>query len=243
MRPEEFAEKLREVLGERIRSIVLYGSAAAGDYLEKGSDFNVLVVLNRLGLAELRQLVPVCRKWRREGNPPPLLFTEARLVRSCDVFPIEILDIKEAHRVLWGEDIVENLPVARENLRHQLEYELKARLIQLRQGYLDAEGKSKPLIQLLVRSLSSILVLARAALRLAGEEVPREKMEALRRLAGHVEFSTRPFETVFRLKGGSLKPGEVDAETLFEEYLRSVEQLADGIDRWLEGEPASDESK
>ncbi|GAB4250915.1 MAG: hypothetical protein Kow00109_26720 [Acidobacteriota bacterium] len=236
MTPEEFAKKLREDLGDRVRSIVLYGSAAAGDYLEKGSDFNILVVLDRLGLDELRRLVPACRKWRREGNPPPLLFTAERLARSCDVFPIEILDIQEAHRVLWGEDVVANLPVARENLRHQLEYELKARLIQLRQGYLDVEGKAKPLVQLLVRSLSSILVLARAALRLTGGEAPRDKMEALRRLAAHVDFATRPFETVFRLKEGSLKPREVDAENLFAEYLHSVEQLADGIDRWLETE-------
>ncbi|HOM99130.1 MAG TPA: nucleotidyltransferase domain-containing protein [Acidobacteriota bacterium] len=233
MKPEEFAEELRQVLGERLRSVVLYGSAAAGDYLGKGSDYNLLVVVKRLGLEELKLLARLVHDWKKAGNPPPMLFTWDRLLQSCDVFPIEILDIKEAHRILAGEDIVQKLPVALENLRHQLEYETKARLIQLRQGFLESEGKKRLLLRLLVSSVSSILVLARGTLRLLGETPPAMKMPALHRLSERTGIPAEPFETVFHLKQGSLKPRSVDLEQLFGSYLAAVEHLADFVDAFV----------
>ncbi|HRR56539.1 MAG TPA: hypothetical protein P5057_06200, partial [Acidobacteriota bacterium] len=146
---------------------------------------------------------------------------------------IEILDIKEAHRILAGEDIVQKLPVALENLRHQLEYETKARLIQLRQGFLESEGKKRLLLRLLVSSVSSILVLARGTLRLLGETPPAMKMPALHRLSERTGIPAEPFETVFHLKQGSLKPRSVDLEQLFGSYLAAVEHLADFVDAFV----------
>src|SRR5437899_8447225 len=44
---------LKEALGPRLRNVVLYGSAARGDYHKARSDMNLLLVLEDLGVATL----------------------------------------------------------------------------------------------------------------------------------------------------------------------------------------------
>lgn len=233
MKPDQLVEKLKEALGPRLKSVLLYGSAAAGDHLGEGSDFNILVALERLGLDELNALVPISERWVKDGNPPPLLFVRDRFMQSADVFPIEILDIRESHEVLFGENIVMELEVSKENLRLQLEHELKGKLIQLRAAFLLTKRNSGRIVALMVDSLSSFLVLARAALRLLQDQVPAQKMEALKLLAGHFQFDTRAFETVQKLKEGTSKARDVDAEQLFSQYLRTVEALTDRVDSYI----------
>ena len=234
MTPEQLTAKLRDVCGPRLRSVVLYGSAVAGDYTEKRSDYNVLVVLDRLELPELKMVAGVTAGWIRAGNPAPLLFGRQQLARSADVFPIEIADIKSAHRVLFGDDVVADLPVRVENLRWQLEAELKEKLIALRERYLLTHGTPRRVTALLIDSLSALLALFRVALRLYQPDVPARKMDALAALARHVSFDTRPFETVSRLKEGARVRGLVP-DDLFADYLRATEQIIDAVDQLLHG--------
>lgn len=232
MTPEQLTAKLETACGPRLRSVVLYGSAVAGDYTERRSDYNVLVVLDRLGLPELKAVAGVTAGWIRSGNPAPLLFSHEQLVRSADVFPIEMADIKSSHRMLFGEDVVTNLPVKAENLRWQLESELKEKLIALRERYLLTYGSPRRVTELLIDSLSALLALFRGALRLYQPDVPTRKMDALVALAQHVPFDMRPFETILRLKEGDRVPG-LDPDDLFADYLRTTEQIVDAVDGLL----------
>jgi hypothetical protein len=52
-RLEQLVEKLKKAYGERLVSVVLYGSAAAGDHHAGFSDFNILCVLSVLTPREL----------------------------------------------------------------------------------------------------------------------------------------------------------------------------------------------
>jgi predicted nucleotidyltransferase len=231
--PEQLVEKLKVFSPTGIRSVVLYGSAAAGDYVGKRSDFNVLVVMERLGVEELKRFLSPSSEWVRAGNPPPLLFTLEELRGSADVFPIEILDLKDSHRVLLGEDVTSDIQVDMENLRLQLEHELKAKLIRLRERYLETGGKAKRIAELMIASLSSFLVLFRAALRLFQDQVPTVKVQAVRELSGHIPFDPSVFELIESLKEGTKKIGEVDPDQLFERYLLTVEGIVTAIDEHL----------
>jgi predicted nucleotidyltransferase len=235
MTPQQLTEQLRAACGSRLRSVVLYGSAAAGDYTGKRSNYNVLVVLDRIGLDELKALAPTTRTWVKAGNPPPLLFTHDRLRKSADVFPIEIADIKSSHETLFGENLLGDVPVHDENLRWQLESELKGALIALRERYLLTGGKPREVTELLIESLSTILVLFRAALRLYQSEVPSHKMDALAALTRHVPFDARPFETIAELKEGR-KPAGVVPDELFVSYLQTTETVVDAVDDYLHGQ-------
>ncbi len=233
MTPEKLVEELKQACPEGLKSVILFGSAAAGDRVEKTSDYNVLVVMKDLGLETLNALSKPAAAWAKAGNPAPMLFTEERLAQATDVFPIELLDIRECHKVLHGEDLVAGLEIDTKNLRLEIEHELRGQLIRLRQSYLLTQGKSRAVADLMTQSLSTFLVLFRASLRLFENEVPQKKFAALEKLATHLEFDVSIFQTVQSLKDGSKKAKEVAVEELFRTYLKTIECVIDAVDAYI----------
>ncbi|MDF7823149.1 nucleotidyltransferase domain-containing protein [Pontiellaceae bacterium B12227] len=233
MTPEKLVEELKQACPTGLKTVVLYGSAAAGDYAGKRSDYNVLVVTEDLNLSTLDALSKTASKWSQAGNPAPLLFTEERLSQATDVFPIELLDIRECHKILYGEDVVQGLEIDTKNLRLEIEHELRGKLIKLRQSYLLTGGKPKAVAELMVDSLSTFLVLFRASLRLFEEAVPQQKFQALEQLSNHLEFDASVFLTVQQLKAGTKKPKEVVVGDLFNTYLKTIECVIDAVDAYI----------
>src|SRR5881275_2917201 len=97
-------EDLRATHGDNLASVVLYGSAAAGDHVELRSDYNLLIALNRITPQDLRQAQAPMREWQRLGHPLPVYFTFAELHDAADVFPIEFHQMERARVVLYGRD-------------------------------------------------------------------------------------------------------------------------------------------
>jgi predicted nucleotidyltransferase len=229
--PEQFTETLKTVCGGNLQAVVLYGSAAAGDYAAKGSDYNLLIVLNDLHPSVLRGLAKPVAHWEKAGNPPPLLFTRKRLTEAADVFPVELLDMRDARKVLFGDDVIAGIHPDTANLRLQVERELSSALIQLRRSYLSACGSPRRLAALLTGSFSGVLTLFRAALRLHENPVPAEKFQSLERLNGYIPVGLESFRQIQALKTGALKIKKVDAGQLFEDYLKSIEAVVDAVDQ------------
>jgi len=232
MTSQAFSERIKTGLGPRLKSVILFGSAASGDHAGKRSDYNVLVVLDRLGLEELKVLSPLVRLWVKSGNPTPLLFTSKTLEKSVDAFPLEFAGIKESHHVLFGEDVVRDITVRTDSLYMELEHELKGKLMQLRGRYLMTQDQPAAVTELMIRSLSTFLTLFRGALRLYQREIPVKKLEALAALATHISIDTGVFETIVRLKAGEKVQGAVP-DKLFAQYLQAIESVVEAVDTVL----------
>ena len=56
MTSEQLVKALQEAMGPNLKSIVLYGSAAAGDFMPGVSGHDILIIAERLGAAELSAL-------------------------------------------------------------------------------------------------------------------------------------------------------------------------------------------
>jgi len=229
---EEMTEKLKSSLGSNLQTVILYGSAAAGDHTGKNSDYNLLVLTNSLDVTDLENVSHSSNKWVKQGNPPPLFFTAERFASSSDVFPIEIADIKDNHKILYGEDPFSDLKISQENLRLELEHELKGKLIQLRERFLETESKPKLVTDLMVNTLSTFLVLFKNALRLYKESPPIKKMEALAELNKHIPFDLEVFSIIEKVKKGE-KFKDLEPLDIFKRYLSSVEKVVDGIDTYI----------
>lgn len=229
MSPESFTDRLREALGSRLTMVALYGSAAVGDASEGYSDVNLMVVCSELGLEELDAIGPLSKDWARLGNPPPLLFEHERLMNSSHVFPIELLDIKENHRVLWGPDLLRALPISQSNLRFQLEHELKGKLIQLRESFLLSPNEERAILELMLQSLSAFQIMLKGALRFYEVSVPARKRDAVKHLARHVFFDLSVFEELQAIKDGESPEGLSleQARSLLDRYLEAIERSAD----------------
>src|SRR6185436_4805581 len=120
---DELVAQLRKVYGDQLRSVVLYGSAAAGEHIPKRSDYNVLVIVDTLTADSLRAASATARSWAEAGNPAPLTLTAAEWRGSVDIFPMEYADMIERHRVLHGESPFAGISVEPGDLRLQLEQE------------------------------------------------------------------------------------------------------------------------
>ena len=231
MTVEELVQQLRKVYGAELRAVVLYGSAAAGEYIAKRSDRNVLVVVDALDLERLRNEAAVARAWVEAGNPPPLTLTVDEWRGSADIFPMEVADILERHRVLHGTPPFDGMKVDREHLRLQVEQQAMGKLLQLRQGVLAAGADPGRLIELLEDSLSTFMVIFRAIARLQGDQPPADYQALSRQMAERAAFDPEPFVRVIRHVRGEAKLPKSEAEAVLAGYLTGLQTLVSHINR------------
>lgn len=230
MKPETLTQFIQQALGDQLLAVVLYGSSASGDYIEGQSDYNMLLLAKEWRSCDLDAMRDPLKKWLEIGNPAPLCFTQERFKAAADVFPMEMLDISESHRVLYGDDPVKNIEVDLSHLRHQVEFELRSKLLKLRQAYLQLRKPEKDLHQLLVNTLSSFQAVCRGALRLFSNEIPTDKLAATRDLGKQLNVPIDSFETIYRLKKDPALVKTQNMAELFDRYLEQIEAILDQID-------------
>jgi predicted nucleotidyltransferase len=225
MKLEELVSQLKLAYGDGLRSVVLFGSAVAGEHNAKSSDYNVLVIVDSLPLARLRAVAAVSKAWAEDGNPPPLTFTAREWKSSSDIFPMEYADILERHQILFGDPPFDGIRVAPSDLRLQVEQQTMGKLLQLRQATMGAGGDSKLQLEVLEKSLSTLMVIFRGVSRLAGQAPSQDYEELTSALAQRAGFSAEPFVKVIRHVRGTEKIAREDAAGILEGYLAAMERL------------------
>jgi predicted nucleotidyltransferase len=228
-------EDLRATHGDNLASVILYGSAAAGDHIELRSDYNLLIALNRITPEDLRLAQAPMREWQRLGHPLPVYFTVEELSDAADVFPIEFHQMANARIVLHGKDPFEFVKLSDNNLRHQTEYELRSKLIQLRRLYIPASVSIEKLCDLMSDSLASFAALFRAVLLLHRQEAPVAKPDVIRATAALLKLDAAPFERIFEFRTRDTLPqSEKEANELFGLYLTQIEHVVEDVDNLRE---------
>jgi hypothetical protein len=235
MKLDELVAQLGKVFGDRLRSVVLYGSAAgAGEHIPKRSDYNVLVVVDELTMDQLRASAAVARAWGEAGHPPPLTLTTDEWRASGDIFPMEYADILDRHRILHGTAPFDGIAVDRRDLRLQVEHEAMGRLLQLRRGVLAAGRDDKRQLELLASSLSAMMVVFRAVERLNGATPAADNETLSRDVARRAAFDAEPFvRVVHHVRGTGAIPA-AESTAVLEGYLRGAERLARYLDRYTD---------
>jgi hypothetical protein len=230
---DQLTSQLRDGFGEDLLAVVLHGSAARGDHMAGGSDLNVVAVVKDLSLDELARGGEAMRRWEQQGNRPVLFLSPEWIERSCDVFPLEFLDILESHVVVFGTDPFAGLTVSHANLRLQCESELKTKLLHLRTGYVEFHQDADQLCRLVAASYASIAAVGRGVLRLGGLPVPDSSQEVLREVARLCGLETAPFDQAAALKRRGPSALSMKASDLFKAYYGQVERLARAVDAGL----------
>jgi hypothetical protein len=229
---DDLVTQLSAVYGQELVSVALYGSAARGERVERHSDVNVFVVVERVTMEHLRREGAIAAAWRDAGNPPPLTLTRAEWVGSADIFPIEYGDILAHHKVLKGSLPLEGIRVDHEHLRLQLEHEAMSKLLRLRHTVLTAAGAEKILLEMLEGSSKALLTLLRATLRLVGDEPAADSELLCAQARDRLGLETSPVLRVIRHLRGKEKLTPRDAAAHVESYLGLAAGLVDYLDRY-----------
>jgi hypothetical protein len=216
--------------GARLVCLALYGSGVGQDFNPRASDLNFAIVLDRVDVGDLRRFHHWLPAWHRLGVATPLLIDRDFLRRARDVFPIELEDIRGAHRILAGEDVFSGIEVAAEDLRRELEQEARGKLLRLCVGYAETGGRKRDIEELMVQSVKSFAVIMRGVLRLrTGDAPPGLELT----IASFEQSSAQEFPAMLRAARVKLATAawDGDAESRFAAYLCEVERLVGVVDQ------------
>jgi len=174
-----YLQKFLELYLGEIRSAAIYGSATGQNYVPGKSDINSVIIMDEVGFSHLKRALAVIAWGRKQRIASPLLLTKEYIHSSSDIFPIEFLDIKENHILVYGEDFFSQLPINMANLRLFCEHQIKGKLVRIRQAYLGSGLKAAAIEVLLKESLNSLIPIFRNLVRLKGRVVEVDKTKIL----------------------------------------------------------------
>jgi predicted nucleotidyltransferase len=233
-----YLKEVTELFGSSLQGVVLYGSAATGDFLPGRSNINLLLLLSQCEPSILQSYAKIQRRWGKEGVVVPLFLSEAELRASADLFPLEYGEIKEHHVLLAGRDPFPSLHIDQRNLRLQCEQEILGNLVRLRQRFVEGGGKQEAILILLPLSLNALFPCLRGLLRVLGIPAPKGAEALLKDLPSALGFDSTVLQEVLRLKQGRISPGPIETPRLFERYVSSLQSLIQRMDQLkTEGRP------
>lgn len=224
----EIVRRLHEAAGENLESIILYGSAARGDYHSRKSDLNLLCVVKSASASELARIAKVVRWWSADQREPaPQIFTREELAGSADVFSIELFDIARHHKVLFGPDPVAEVEIPMNLHRVQVEHELRIALQKLRAQFLRYAENEPRLREVYEQSISSITALLRHFLIALGENADSDHFHVYQRIAELTGADASAFEL-----GHQLRENHPVAEITraYGKYLAAIETVVHSLD-------------
>ncbi len=232
----DFISRLRSAAGANLESVILFGSAVAGDFHPEFSNVNLFCVIRDSSFGALQALAPAVKWWGAQKQPPPLFMTCDEIARSTDVFTIEFLEMQQHRRVLFGEDVLQGLSIPANLHRVQVEYELREKMALLRQHLILASGNESRLWELLLRSVSSFATLFRHALIVLGKNAPVGKREAVQALSSQIGFDAAGFLQVLDVRERKSDRKKFDVADVFSRYLAALEQVTAAVDKMLDSD-------
>jgi hypothetical protein len=219
----EFVERAKAAAGNNLTAVVLYGSAVTGEFVAEHSDLNILCIIGQAGPREIERLHPLAEWWVGHANPAPVIFTMEELRQAADIFAIELLDMKQRHRMLVGQDFLQNFEVSLQLHRLQVERELRTGWLRLRQTVLLAPAKRKAQMGIMLASISAFCALFRHALIALGQPAPVTKREAVNAVATLTGGNPSAFVSILDLREGKRKEREIAADTALQTYVEFVD--------------------
>src|SRR5581483_8828174 len=128
-------------------------------------------------------------------------------------------------------DVVSGLAIDDSFYRAQVEHDLRAKLLRLRQKAAGMLSDPDLLRRLMLDSVSTFCVLFRHALALHGIEPPERKRDVIALAKQTFGIEAAPFEKLLDIREERIKAREVDAAGLFDAYLDGIAAVIDAVDR------------
>jgi hypothetical protein len=201
---------LRAIFGNRLRSLVAYGLAGAA----ANEPVTTLALVDRLAPEDLRACAGRVSGWRLRGLGTPLILNTKEFGRSLDAFPFEFGTILADHELVAGDDPFDGLAVDPADLRRACEVQARSHLLHLREGFMEAEGRSEAVAELIVRSAPALAALLNHVRRLSGSATGSTVLTRVADIGTH----------------GTISADE--AQRIISPYLDAVEQVVETLDRW-----------
>jgi predicted nucleotidyltransferase len=181
---QDWVKALKQELGNNLVSVILYGSAVRGDHVAARSDVNLMLVFKKLDLKQITKVGELMGRKVKRQLPQLVFWTEEELKHAWDVFPLEFEDIRENHQCLVGKDPFDKRKVDKKRTRYQIEFELRSKLLNMRDTWLRSNRDKYALEIFIVKAGNSFDYLIREAARVLGKKLamPRDIFEKIKKV-------------------------------------------------------------
>lgn len=203
---KDFSDHLIKTSGDDIKSLYLFGSVMIQEDFHFGlSDINTLIVFkDDADNAHITKVSEVYSKYNKFPFSVPLMFKEKELIEARDVFPIELIEIKEKNLLLYGNDLLKDMEFSLEDIRKQCESEVRAKVLGLRKMLFLKEDVLKNQ-GLLYKSLTSTIVLLKQAFRIKNLPIPQTRSEVLNSLAEQLNHPFYGIKNLYKMRQQGVK--------------------------------------
>lgn len=222
---EKYLTQLKKDWHADLEGVLLFGSAARGDFIAGRSNINILMLTRQLSADVLQRAGRLHRQWGKHQIVAPLMMTQEELHRSGHLFPLEYLQIQDHRVLLTGQDPFAAWQIEAHHLGWQCQQELGANLIRLRQRFVEGEGRPEAIQALLILSITGLLPCLRGLLRVSGQNSAGRDAEVLERLPQTLQIEPDVLLEILQMKRGIISPGALEWPKVYERYLQNLESL------------------
>ena len=232
-KPEEIFSDMtrdyREIYGDGLVSVILYGSGAGKEYRPGKSDLNFLIVLSEEAIDHLDRALKAVSRWRTKGVATPLFMTRPFIASSLDSYPLEFLNMQNGYVLVYGEDLLRDLSFEPCHLRLQCEREIMGKLLLLRERFLETGGRPRRLRDLIAESITALISIFGGLLYLKGRQIPPSRREVVEALTREFPVDAGVFMRCLDIKEGGKVPSS-EMQDIFMAYLAEVRRLRGVVD-------------
>ena len=230
---ERFVSEIIDLYKQDLVSISVFGSSVSGDYVEDQSDLNLLVIYSDLDIDDLQKISELAQRWFKKRKFLPRFLSKRNLIDSSKYFQIDWMEIRDTSVLLYGENMLSQLPSSLPDMRWQLSHEIKRMRMRIKQQFWKASGDEKVMNKILIQRVSSIAHLMRVFLFLKTRKSPPiATHEIINMAAQHLKFDKGFVEIVLsnKNKHKSLKREElVSGFQKLLDLIRVVDQATDNL--------------
>ncbi len=230
-----FVAQINQQWNADLSGLVLFGSAARGDFIMGRSNINILLIVTNRSMDLLQRASHLHQEWGKHQIVAPLLMTKEDLRRSANLFPLEFLQMNQHHVVLAGQDPFGEFSLDATKLGWQCEQELMANLLRLRQRFIEGEGRIEAIQALLLLSITAVLPSIRGVLYLLGHSSTDKDEDILKRLPDTLQFDSTTFLEILNIKRGLSSPGSLEWMKVYDRYLENLDKFSKRVQEIGEG--------
>ena len=229
---EPFLKDILANYREDIISIYIIGSAVTKGFHPKYSDINTVIVVKGIKIPFYDFIASLGKRYGKKKIRAPLIMTSDYINRSLEVFPVEFLEMKLIHQLVYGDDVLKDIKIEKADIRLQCERELKGKLQHLCQGYIKAMGDKRTFTDLLVGSLSGYFPLFRGILFLYDHEIPKEKGDVLCAMNECCDVDMNVFRNVMDVRSHNFYPPFEALKEVFKNLYHVLDAITKKVDEF-----------
>ncbi len=209
---KEMIEHLCSIFGERLTTIASY-------YMDNEQYF--IFVLSEITFKDLEN------SRRINFSIPVVFFTEEELADGKDVFSLEFLNIQNSYEMIYGKDVFKGLKFQKKNVRLQLEFELRSKLINLRSEFSRIRDE-RGLMHLIDSILPAFMPLVSGLLFLKGENIPNSREQVFEKIKEKYGVQTEVLNTIYQ---HNLRTIDIeDFNLVVKKVLKFLAEIAEVVD-------------